>query len=188
MILVAINRHGLVSVITVNNPPVNALSQGVREGLLISLQEANSDPETKSIVIICAGRTFIAGADIREFDKPPEAPHLPDVVSAIEASEKLVLAAICGNALGGGLEVALGCHYRMAAVDAVVGLPEVKLGLIPGAGGPQRVARRLGPEKALGIVLTGDPVGAEDAWAMGIVDEVAGGAPGGRARPQVQKE
>jgi 3-hydroxyacyl-CoA dehydrogenase len=172
MIKVAINRHGLVSVITVHNPPVNALSQGVREGLLTSLQEANSDPETKSIVIICAGQTFIAGADIREFDKPPEAPHLPDVVSAIEASEKIVLAAICGNALGGGLEVALGCHYRMAAVDAIVGMPEVKLGLLPGASGTQRLPRLSGTQKALDIILSGNPLSAAEALKVGIIDKI----------------
>ncbi len=172
MLLVATNRHGLVSVITVNNPPVNALSKGVREGLLANLQEANSDPETKSIVITCAGRTFIAGADIREFDKPPEAPHLPDVVSAIEASEKLVLAAICGNALGGGLEVALGCHYRIAAIDAVVGLPEVKLGLLPGASGTQRLPRLSGIQKALDMILSGNPLSAVEALKIGIIDKI----------------
>jgi len=172
MLLVTINRHGLVSVITVNNPPVNALSQGVREGLLARLQEANSDPETKSILITCAGRTFIAGADIREFDKPPEAPHLPDVVSAIEASEKLVLAAICGNALGGGLEVALGCHYRIAAIDAVVGLPEVKLGLLPGASGTQRLPRLSGAQKALDMILSGNPLSAVEALKVGIIDKI----------------
>ena len=175
MILVAINRHGLVSVITVTNPPVNALSQGVREGLLTSLQEANSDPETKSIVIICAGRTFIAGADIREFDNPPEAPHLPDVVSAIEASEKIVLAAIHGNALGGGLEVALGCHYRMATADAVVGLPEVKLGLLPGASGTQRLPRLSGAQKALDMILSGNPLSADEALEAGLIDKIVNG-------------
>jgi len=172
VLLVSTNRHGLVSVITVNNPPVNALSQGVREGLLANLQEANSDPETKSIVITCAGRTFIAGADIREFDKPPEAPHLPDVVSAIEASEKLVLAAICGNTLGGGLEVALGCHYRIAAIDAVVGLPEVKLGLLPGASGTQRLPRLSGIQKALDMILSGNPLSAVEALKVGIIDKI----------------
>ena len=168
-------RHGVVSVITINSPPVNALSHGVREGLMACLQEAGSDPDTKSIVINCAGRTFIAGADIREFDKPPEPPHLPEVVSAIEASDKPVLAAIHGTALGGGLEVALGCHYRLAAADAAVGLPEVKLGLLPGASGTQRLPRLTGAEKALDMMLSGNPLPADQALEAGVIDKIAAG-------------
>ncbi len=172
---VTIERSGVVSVITIDNPPVNALSQSVREGLMRCIDEANSDSDTKSMVIHCAGRTFIAGADIREFGKPPEAPHLPDVVSAIEASDKPVLAAIHGTALGGGYEVALGCHYRIATADAKVGLPEVKLGLLPGASGTQRLPRLIGAEKALDMMLSGNPVAANTALAAGAIDKIATG-------------
>jgi len=170
---VTIERNGVVSVITIDNPPVNALSLSVREGLMVCVEEANSDPETKSIVILCAGRTFIAGADIREFDKPPEPPHIPDVVATIEASDKPVLAAIHGTALGGGFEVALGCHYRIAAADAAVGLPEVKLGLLPGASGTQRLPRLTGAEKALDMMLSGNPLPANAALEAGAIDKVA---------------
>ena len=172
---VTIERKGFVSLITIDNPPVNALSQSVREGLMACVVEANSDSETKSVVILCAGRTFIAGADIREFGRPPEAPHLPDVVSAIEASNKPVLAAIHGTALGGGFEVALGCHYRMAAAGAAVGLPEVRLGLLPGASGTQRLPRLTGAEKALDMMLSGRPLAASEALEAGAIDRVATG-------------
>jgi 3-hydroxyacyl-CoA dehydrogenase len=169
---VTIERNGVVSIITIHNPPVNALSQHVREGLLLCIDEANSDSETQAIVIHCAGRTFIAGADIREFEKPPEAPHLSDVVTAIEACDKPVLAAIHGTALGGGFEVALGCHYRIAAADAVVGFPEVKLGLLPGASGTQRLPRLIGAEMALDMMLSGNPVAADAALEAGAIDKV----------------
>ncbi len=172
---VKIERNGVVAVITIDNPPVNALSQRVREGLMVCIEEANSDPESKSIAILCAGRTFIAGADIREFDKPPEGPHLLEVVAAIEASDKPVLAAIHGTALGGGFEVALGCHYRIAAADAAVGLPEVKLGLLPGASGTQRLPRVTGAEKALDMMLSGNPLRADAALEAGAIDKVATG-------------
>jgi 3-hydroxyacyl-CoA dehydrogenase len=172
---VTIDRAGVVSIISIDNPPVNALSQSVREGLLRYVEDANSDADTKSIVIHCAGRTFIAGADIREFGKPPEAPHLPDVVAAIEACDKPVLAAIHGTALGGGFEVALGCHYRIAAADAKVGLPEVKLGLLPGASGTQRLPRLIGAEKALDMMLSGNPLAANAALEVGAIDKIAAG-------------
>jgi 3-hydroxyacyl-CoA dehydrogenase len=172
---VTVERHGAVSVITIDSPPVNALSQSVRAGLMACLEKANSDSETKSVVIQCAGRTFIAGADIREFDKPPEAPFFPDVVSAIEACDKPVLAAIHGTALGGGLEVALGCHYRIASADAAVGLPEVKLGLLPGATGTQRLPRLIGAEKALDMMLSGNHVPADKALEAGVIDRIATG-------------
>lgn len=175
MTAVSIERQGITSVITIDHPPVNALSQSVREGLMNCLEQAGADPETKAIVLACAGRTFIAGADIREFDKPPEAPHLPDVVSAIEASEKPVIAAIHGTALGGGLEVALGCHYRIAAPEAAVGFPEVNLGLLPGASGTQRLPRLAGCEQALDMMLTGKPVQASGALAIGVIDKIAEG-------------
>ena len=138
---VSIERRDGVAVISINNPPVNALSQPVREGLTRSIDEVVADDDAEAIVIFCTGRTFIAGADIREFGRPPEPPYLPDVVALIEASDKPVVAAMHGTALGGGLEVALGCHYRIAAGSASLGFPEVNLGLLPGASGRQRLPR-----------------------------------------------
>ena len=167
--------EGRIGVIEVNSPPVNALSHTVRTGILRALQAAQNDEGVEGIVLICAGRTFIAGADIREFGLPPKAPHLPEVVAALEASPKLIVAAIHGTALGGGFEVALGCHYRVAAVDAKVGLPEVKLGLLPGAGGTQRLPRLIGVQAALPIMMSGNPVGAAKAEELGAIDHVTEG-------------
>ncbi len=172
MSCVTLERHGAVSVITADNPPVNALSREVRQSLVEGIDAANAAADTEAIVLICAGRTFFAGADIREFDLPPREPHLPDVVAHIEASEKPVVAAIHGTALGGGLEVAMGCHYRIAKATAKVGLPEVKLGLLPGATGTQRLPRLVGVERALDMMLTGDPVAAHDAMKAGLIDRV----------------
>jgi 3-hydroxyacyl-CoA dehydrogenase len=172
MSCVTLERHGAVSVITADNPPVNALSQEVRQGLVEGVDKANADADSEAIVLICAGRTFFAGADIREFDLPPREPHLPDVVSHIEASEKPVVAAIHGTALGGGLEIAMGCHYRIASASAKVGLPEVKLGLLPGATGTQRLPRLVGVERALEMMLTGEPVTAHEAMKSGLIDRV----------------
>ena len=172
MSTVTFEQRGSVAVVTIDNPPVNALSQAVRQGLVDSIERAESDPSCTAVVIACAGRTFIAGADIREFDKPPQQPHLPDVVHRLEDSVKPIVAAIHGTALGGGLEVAMGCHYRVATSSASVGLPEVKLGLLPGATGTQRLPRLAGVEAALDIMLRGDPVSADDACALGIVDAV----------------
>jgi 3-hydroxyacyl-CoA dehydrogenase len=169
---VSLLRKDQVAIITIDNPPVNALSQSVRAGLVRCIDEAEQDVKCSSIVLHCAGRTFIAGADIREFDKPPLEPHLPDVVARIEACNKPVVAAIHGTALGGGLEIAMGCHYRVALHTAVVGLPEVKLGLLPGASGTQRLPRLAGVARALEIMLSGDPVPAADALAAGIIDRV----------------
>lgn len=169
---VSVLRSDAVAIITIDNPPVNALSHSVRAGLLRCIEDAEADRNCSSIVLQCAGRTFIAGADIREFDQPPMAPHLPEVVSRIEACTKPVVAAIHGTALGGGLEVAMGCHYRVAIDTAVVGLPEVKLGLLPGAGGTQRLPRLAGVAKALDMMLSGNPISAADAHAAGIVDRV----------------
>ena len=146
-----------IGVIRVDNPPVNALSQPVRQGILDAVQAAQRDA-SEALLILCAGRTFIAGADISEFGKPPMAPLLPDVVDAIEDSRKLVVAAIHGTALGGGLEIALGCHYRIALASARVGFPEVKLGLIPGAGGTQRTPRLTGVRAALDLMSSGRPI------------------------------
>lgn len=165
-------RRDATTVITVDNPPVNALSHAVREGLMRALDEAERDSDTRAVVLICSGRTFIAGADIREFNQPPKAPHLPDVIARLEACGKPVLAAIHGTALGGGLEVAMGCHYRLAASSAKLGLPEVKLGLLPGATGTQRLPRLVGVERALGMMLSGEPIGAGAALDAGLVDRV----------------
>ena len=127
------------------------------------------------MVIACAGRTFFAGADITEFGKPPQAPSLAEVIAAIEAMPKPVVAALHGTALGGGFELALACHFRVAVSGARVGLPEVKLGLLPGAGGTQRLPRLVGPEKALQMIVTGDPIGASEARADGIIEEIVEG-------------
>jgi 3-hydroxyacyl-CoA dehydrogenase len=164
--------EGVIAVLTVDNPPVNALSAAVRQGVQRHMREAAADPEVKAVVLICAGRTFIAGADITEFGKPPQEPHLPDLVNQIEDMPKPVIAAIHGTALGGGLEVALGCHYRVAAPSAKVGLPEVKLGLLPGAGGTQRLARIIGPELALDAIASGMNLDAKTAAAGGLIDEL----------------
>lgn len=160
-----------IGVITVNSPPVNALSHAVREGIQNALLQAQGD-ESDAIMLICEGRTFIAGADITEFGKPPQSPWLPEVLSTIENSKKLVVAAIHGTALGGGFETALACHYRCALPSAKVGLPEVKLGLLPGAGGTQRVPRIAGVKAALDIMTSGNPVPAPLASQMGLVDEI----------------
>jgi len=169
---VSLSRDGDVAVITVDNPPVNALSQAVREGLVSCVNEADADADIKAIVITCAGRTFIAGADITEFGKPPLEPYLPDVITRIEACTKPVVAAIHGTALGGGFEVAMGCHYRIADPGAAVGLPEVNLGLLPGASGTQRLPRLVGVEKALDMMLSGKPVKAPAAMEAGAIDAV----------------
>lgn len=163
-----------IGVITVNSPPVNALSQAVRQGILDGINAAQAD-NSEAVVICCAGRTFIAGADITEFGKPPLDPWLPEVLSAIENSSKPVIAAIHGTALGGGFEVSLACHYRCAVASAKVGLPEVKLGLLPGAGGTQRVPRIAGVKAALDMITSGNPIAAGKAKDMGLVDEIVEG-------------
>ncbi|WP_339804358.1 3-hydroxyacyl-CoA dehydrogenase NAD-binding domain-containing protein [uncultured Marinobacter sp.] len=171
--VVTYNREGAIGVITVNYPPVNALSQAVRSGIESAVQQGQADADAKALLIVCDGRTFIAGADIREFGKPMQGPGLPELLEKMEAGEKPVVAAIHGTALGGGLEVALGCHYRVAVPSAKVGLPEVKLGLLPGAGGTQRLPRLTGAQKALEMITTGNFVGAAEAAKLGIIDEVA---------------
>ena len=168
-----IEKDGNISIITLNSPPVNALSAPVREGLHKGISEARNDGETEAIVIICEGRTFIAGADISEFGQEPKGPSLFEVQEFIEDSNKPVIAAIHGTALGGGLEVALTCHYRIAVPSAKCGLPEVNLGLLPGAGGTQRLPRVVGVEKALQMVTSGQHVPAKQCLEMGLVDEIA---------------
>ncbi|WP_417790130.1 3-hydroxyacyl-CoA dehydrogenase NAD-binding domain-containing protein [Terasakiella pusilla] len=160
-----------IGIITVNNPPVNALSHAVRDGLKKAVQTARTD-DSKAILILCEGKTFIAGADISEFGQPPKAPLLPDVMTTIEQSQKPVVAALHGTALGGGFEIALSCHYRCAVPSAKVGLPEIKLGLLPGAGGTQRAPRLAGVKNALDLMISGNPIGANTAKDYGLIDHV----------------
>jgi len=169
---ISTKRHGDVLIVLSNNPPVNALGAAVRQGLVAAIEEAEADDAVKAVVIACEGQTFFAGADITEFGKPPVMPWLPEVVDRIEACSKPVVAAIHGTALGGGLEVALGCHYRVALPSAKLGTPEVKLGLLPGAGGTQRLPRVAGVRKALEMCATGNPIGAKDGFACGLVDRL----------------
>ena len=172
---VDLRRDGDVVVVTTDNPPVNALKHELRAGLTEALAQACDDDAVRAVVIACAGRTFFAGADITEFGKPPQAPSLHDVIAAIEAMPKPVVAALHGTALGGGFELALACHFRVAVPGARLGLPEVKLGLLPGAGGTQRLPRLVGPEKALQMIVTGEPIGAAEAREDGIIDEIVDG-------------
>jgi 3-hydroxyacyl-CoA dehydrogenase len=162
-----------IALVLIDNPPVNASSQAVRAGLLEAVRKAEADPAAGAVVIACEGRTFVAGGDIREFGKPPLEPALPDVCNAIEASRKPVVAALHGTALGGGLEIALACHARVLARDARIGMPEVKLGLIPGSGGTQRLPRLAGMLAALDIITSGRQVKADEALQLGIADRVA---------------
>jgi 3-hydroxyacyl-CoA dehydrogenase len=163
---------GDIAVLTVDAPPVNALSAAVRAGIGKGLAEAIANPAVNAIVLICEGRTFIAGADITEFGRPPQSPTLLELEQVIEAAPKSIIAAIHGTALGGGFELALTCHYRVAVPSAACGLPEVKLGLLPGAGGTQRLTRLIGPERALEAVTSGASIAAGEAKALGIVDEL----------------
>jgi len=172
---ISTRHHGDVLIIESNNPPVNALSAAVRQGLVDAIDAAEADDTVKAVVIACEGQTFFAGADITEFGKPPIMPWLPQVVDRIEDCTKPVIAAIHGTALGGGLEVALGCHYRVAVPTAKLGTPEVKLGLLPGAGGTQRLPRVAGIEKALQMCATGTPIGAKEAFDAGLVDRLIEG-------------
>ncbi|MFO1402856.1 MAG: 3-hydroxyacyl-CoA dehydrogenase NAD-binding domain-containing protein [Steroidobacteraceae bacterium] len=168
-------REGAVAIITVDHPPVNALSRAVRAGLVEAVAAANADAEVHALLLRCAGRTFIAGADISEFARPPEAPLLPEVVQAIEDSAKPVVVALHGTALGGGFEVAMAAHWRVATAEAKVGLPEVKLGIIPGAGGTQRLPRLVGVPHALEMITGGEPIRAAQAKEWGAIDEIAAG-------------
>ena len=161
-----------VAILTVDNPPVNALSGGVRAGLSDGVAQAAADDNVTAIVLICAGRTFIAGADITEFGGKATGPSLHDALEAMENCSKPIVAAIHGTVLGGGLETALVCHYRVSDAKARFGLPEVKLGLLPGAGGTQRLPRVVGVEKALQMVTSGDQIGADEALASGLISEI----------------
>jgi len=172
---VRLEKDGNVAVIVIDNPPVNAGSWDVRNGLLAALRASCADPEIAAIVIIGAGKTFVAGADIREFDKPLRDPQMPAAIEAIEACAKPVVAAIRGAALGGGFELALGCDVRIATLDAVVGLPEVTLGIIPGAGGTQRLPRLIGLAPAIEMITSGRRVGASEALRLGLIDSIVEG-------------
>ncbi|MEX0277409.1 MAG: 3-hydroxyacyl-CoA dehydrogenase NAD-binding domain-containing protein [Ruegeria sp.] len=170
---VSLELCGEVAVIEVANPPVNALSVVVREGLLQAIEQAALDERVSAIVIYGAGRTFIAGADIKEFGQPPKEPMLPGLINKIEASEKPVVVALHGTVLGGGFELALGCHYRVAAPNTKLGLPEVTLGLLPGAGGTQRLPRLVSVEKTIAMITKGAPISADEALELGIIDKLA---------------
>ncbi len=172
---VSYDLEGQIAVITVDNPPVNALSRAVRDGIRQAFSRFEADDAAGIAVILGAGRLFIGGADISEFGKPPHPPSLPDVINGIEAAAKPVVAAIHGTALGGGLEVALGAHYRLAMPGATLGLPEVKLGILPGAGGTQRLPRLIGTEAALRMITGGTPIAAEQALENGLIDRIGTG-------------
>jgi 3-hydroxyacyl-CoA dehydrogenase len=171
---VTYHRDGDIGIVTIDHPPVNALSHAVRAGLLDALERSSGD-DSRALVIHCAGRTFIAGADITEFGKPPQAPVLGEVLARLDAHDKLTVAAIHGTALGGGLETALCCHYRCAVASARVGLPEVKLGLLPGAGGTQRTPRLTGLASAIDLITAGAPMAAAAALDSGLLDRVVEG-------------
>lgn len=168
----SIDQH--VGVISINNPPLNLLGHGLRAAILNEVTKAQSDT-SKALVIICQGRTFCAGADIKEFNQTPQSPSLPELITAVEASTKPVIAALHGTVLGGGLELALSCHYRLALHSAKVGLPEVKLGLLPGASGTQRVPRLVGAKAALDFMTAGTPIPASKALALGLIDHLVEG-------------
>src|SRR6516162_962308 len=172
---VSLERKGDIGVIPVNYPPVNALGPGVAEGIKECVARGNTNPAIKAMVLLGAGRSFIAGADIRAFgtNRPPRLPLGQRVYDMLDASEKPVVAAIHGYALGGGLEIALACHHRIALPSAKVGLPEVLLGILPGGGGTQRLPRLIGPKAAMEMIVSGRHVPAEEAKGLGIIDELA---------------
>eukprot|EP01035_Chromulina_nebulosa_P054680 gene54680-74936_t len=175
--VVRTEHRGRVAVVVMDKPPVNGLGEALRRGVAEAVRAANADPAIQALVLTGTVRAFSGGADVTEFgtDKPLIEPNLRQLITLIEDSTKPVVAAIAGVALGGGLELALGCHFRVALADASLGLPEVKLGLIPGAGGTQRLPRLIGPEAALAMIISGDPVDAKKAAALGIVDALLDG-------------
>lgn len=172
---VTLSRDGNVAIVTIDNSPINAMSQSVRQGLLDTLHETEADPQIGAVVLTCAGRTFIAGADITEFDKPPVAPYLPDLLAGIERATRPWVAAIHGSALGGGLETALVCSHRIATGDAKLGFPEVNLGLIPGAGGTVRLPWLVPAETVVTMIAGGKPVTAREALKFGLIDAISDG-------------
>ena len=168
---VTVSFHGAIAVAAIDSPPVNALSHGVRAGLTAALARTAADTSLRALVIIGRGRLFCAGADVREFGRPMQPPHLGEVIAATEASAKPVIAALHGSALGGGLELALACHFRIALAGSRLGLPEVKLGIIPGAGGTQRLPRLVSARTALTMIATGKELLAAEALTLGLIDE-----------------
>ena len=172
---VSISRDGDIALVTIDYPPVNALSKALRQDLLDAVVQTEADQSIRAVVLTCAGRTFIAGADVSEFDRAPEEPHLPDVIVRIETATKPWLAAIHGTALGGGFEVAMGCRFRVIAANAQIGLPEVTLGVVPGSGGSVRTPRLAGIEAAVEMVTSGKMLRAKEAQAKGLVDAVIDG-------------
>jgi 3-hydroxyacyl-CoA dehydrogenase len=172
---VTVSRNDGIAIVTIDNPPVNALGFNVREPLAAALKALADDAAVAGIVLTCAGRTFVAGADITEFGKPMKQPELRDIIAILESVARPTVAAIHGTALGGGLELALGCHFRIADRGAKLGLPEVKLGILPGAGGTVRLPRLVGPAKAMAMIVSGTPISAAEALAAGLVDEIADG-------------
>ena len=173
--IVSWEQRGAIALLVVDNPPVNALSHGVRVGLLEGMKRVQADESVAAVVLVCRGRTFIAGADIREFGKPRKDPQTNEVRDLMENGSKPVVAAIHGTALGGGLETAMTCHFRVAVESARFGLPEVKLGILPGGGGTQRLPRILGVPKALEMIVGGEPISAAEALAAGLIDEIVDG-------------
>ena len=167
--------EGGIAIITVDSPPVNAISAAIRRGLLAITRELAARTDVQAVVLICAGRTFIAGADIKEFGGVMAPPELRNVLTEFESLHVPIVVALHGTALGGGVEVALAGHYRIADKGAKLGFPEITLGVVPGAVGTQRLPRLIGAEKALGMFLDGKPVGAADAKALGLIDEIAEG-------------
>ena len=176
MSTVTLTFENTIAFITINNPPINATSHSVREGLVDALDQIDANNDIRAAILICDGKTFIAGADVSEFGQPPKAPILPDVIKRLEAATKPVIAAIHGHALGGGLEVAFGCHYRIADSSAKLGLPEVNLGLIPGAGGTIRLPRLISVSEAVSMITSGKPISANKANVIGLLDAIAHGA------------
>ena len=176
---VSYRREGDIAFIEIDNPPVNALSAAVRQGLTEAVARLADDPDARIAVLSCAGRTFIAGADISEFGKPSVPPSLPDVIAAVESSEKPVVAALHGTVLGGGLEVALGAHYRVAVPGTRMGMPEVTLGLLPGAGGTQRLPRAVGIEAAIDLITSGRRIGATTGFSDASMAAITSGRLGG---------
>ncbi|HVS78063.1 MAG TPA: enoyl-CoA hydratase/isomerase family protein [Steroidobacteraceae bacterium] len=170
---VSIERDDNVAIIVVDNPPVNALSHAVRAGLLEAIEQADADPSVRAIVLHGAGKAFMAGADLRELEAPPEPPLLKDVLMRLESCTKPVIAALHGAVLGGGAETALACHFRCATADLQLGFPEVKLALLPGAGGTVRLPRLVGVKMALDLMTSGAPLGLEAALSAGLVDRAA---------------
>lgn len=170
----SLTREGDIAVLAIDSPPVNALSLAVRKGIIDALKHAQDDAAVKAVVLLCEGRTFIAGADITEFGAAPASPNLYDMQDALLAAAKPVVAAVHGSALGGGFETALTCHYRIATPSATFGFPEVHLGLIPGAGGTQRLPRLVGIEKSFQLITSGAPFNAKQALEMGVIDELTG--------------